>query len=87
MAVDSHLFNQIEAGWTWDMLKMWTELDIEKLRGEKINVTPANAIFMTAAEHVDFGRFNFILEEVGPLFVYGFFPDCILSRSRVTNTM
>jgi hypothetical protein len=62
--VGAELCNQKEATWTWDMLQMWTSYDIKKLSGKNIN-KPANAIFMTAAEHVYFGRFAFYLEKVG----------------------
>jgi hypothetical protein len=63
--VNSHIFNQKKAARTWDMLRMWTDIDIDKLTSEKIN-SPANAIFMTENEHISFGNFNFIFEEVGP---------------------
>ncbi|CAK5279108.1 unnamed protein product [Mycena citricolor] len=51
-----------DAARTWDMLQSWTNLDLRKILGSKIN-SPANAIFMTAEEHHSFGRFRFYLDK------------------------
>ena len=47
---------------TWDMLRSWTGIDLDKLVGSKIN-TPENAILMCCEQHLDFGRFEWYLDK------------------------
>ncbi|KAF9446365.1 hypothetical protein P691DRAFT_188745 [Macrolepiota fuliginosa MF-IS2] len=51
-----------EAAHTWDMFRSWTNLDLEKFVGSKIN-TPANAIYMEIGTHRHFGHFGFYLDK------------------------
>ncbi|KAH9930880.1 uncharacterized protein B0H18DRAFT_854138, partial [Fomitopsis serialis] len=47
---------------TWDMLRAWTSIDIDRLAGSKIN-TPANGVYMSTFEHYLFSRFRFYLDK------------------------
>ncbi|KAL9710801.1 hypothetical protein Ac2012v2_006338 [Leucoagaricus gongylophorus] len=47
---------------TWDMLRSWTGIDLDKLVRSKIN-TPENAILMCCEQHLDFGRFEWYLDK------------------------
>ncbi|KZT63938.1 hypothetical protein DAEQUDRAFT_770143 [Daedalea quercina L-15889] len=51
-----------EAALTWDMLRSWTSIDIDRLTGSNIN-TPANGIYMTTVELRAFGRFKFYFDK------------------------
>jgi len=44
------------------MLRSWTEIDVKKLAGSKIN-SPENAILMTYDQHKEFGRFRWYLDK------------------------
>ncbi|KAL9710821.1 hypothetical protein Ac2012v2_006359 [Leucoagaricus gongylophorus] len=47
---------------TWDMLRSWTGIDLDKLVRSKIN-TPENAILMCREQHLGFGRFKWYLDK------------------------
>ena len=53
---------QHKAAVTWDMLRSWTGIDLDKLVGSKIN-TPENAILMCREQHLSFGRFKWYLDK------------------------
>jgi len=47
---------------TWDMLRSWTQIDIQKLTGDKIN-SPANAIYMSEDDHQAFCNLEFYFDK------------------------
>ena len=53
---------QYKTAITWDMLRSWTGIDLDKLVRSKIN-TPENAILMCREQHLGFGRFKWYLDK------------------------
>jgi len=47
---------------TWDMLRSWTGIDLDKLVRSKIN-TPENAILIYCEQHLGFGCFKWYLNK------------------------
>ncbi len=53
---------QTDGARTWDMLRSWTQIDLEGLIGSNIN-SPTTAIYMTRNERAHFGSFRFYLDK------------------------
>ena len=47
---------------SWDMLQLWTQIDLKALVGQNIN-SPMNAIYMSREEHSNFVNFGFYLDK------------------------
>ena len=57
-----YLVLQHKAIITWDMLRSWTGINLDKLVRSKIN-TLENAILMCCEQHIDFGHFKWYLNK------------------------
>ncbi|KAF9481635.1 hypothetical protein BDN70DRAFT_876119 [Pholiota conissans] len=67
---------QLLASLTWDMLRAWTGIHPEELRGRQID-SPSNQIYLNTAEHLLFDTFQFGFEERPN------FPDSYLIKSNL----
>ena len=68
ISTSAYILHYILVAWlykaaiTWDILRSWTGIDLDKLVGSKIN-TPENAILMCRDQHLDFGRYKWYLDK------------------------